>query len=141
VAGSATRSPRIAEVHDVAAKPSDRQPAPLLQFLAASPLIAHGALAQGQRPEDPVDWAPRELDKLIADPAQALDVFDFEPVMKKNVPPAHFGYMATGVDDELTLRANRQGFRDSSCDRGDSPMSARSTPAPTSSASATTVRS
>jgi isopentenyl diphosphate isomerase/L-lactate dehydrogenase-like FMN-dependent dehydrogenase len=83
----------------------------LLQFLAASPLLAHGALAQGQRPDDPVNWAPRELDKLIADPAQALDVFDFEPVMKKNVPPAHFGYMATGADDELTLRANREGFR------------------------------
>jgi 4-hydroxymandelate oxidase len=49
------------------------------------------------RPDDPVNWAPRELDKLIADPTQALDVFDFEPVMKKNVPPAHFGYMATGV--------------------------------------------
>src|ERR1700710_1844673 len=83
----------------------------LLQFLAASPLIAPRALAQGLRPQDPVDWAPRELDKLIADPTQALDVFDFEPVMKKNVPPAHFGYMATGVDDELTLRANREGFR------------------------------
>src|SRR3954447_14708425 len=83
----------------------------LLQFLAASPLLAHRALAQGQRPDDPVDWAPRELDKRIADPTQALDVFDFEPVMKKNVPPAHFGYMATGADDELTLRANREGFR------------------------------
>jgi 4-hydroxymandelate oxidase len=83
----------------------------LLQFLAASPLLAHGALAQSVRPGDPVDWAPRELDKLIADPMQALDVFDFEPVMKKNVPPAHFGYMATGADDELTLRANREGFR------------------------------
>ena len=58
-----------------------------------------------------MEWAPRDLDKLIADPTQALDVFDFEPVMKKNVPPAHFGYMATGVDDEVTLRANREGFR------------------------------
>jgi 4-hydroxymandelate oxidase len=83
----------------------------LLQFMAASPLFAHGALAQGLHPSDPVDWAPRDLDKLIADPAEALDVFDFEPVMKKNVPPAHFGYMATGVDDEVTLRANREGFR------------------------------
>jgi 4-hydroxymandelate oxidase len=83
----------------------------LLQFLAASPLLAHGALAQGLRPQDPAEWAPRDLDKLIADPAQALDVFDFEPVMKKNVPPAHFGYMATGADDEITLRANREGFR------------------------------
>jgi len=83
----------------------------LLQFLAASPLFARSTLAEELRPSDPVDWAPRELDKLIADPTQALDVFDFEPVMKKNVPPAHFGYMATGVDDEVTLRANREGFR------------------------------
>jgi 4-hydroxymandelate oxidase len=30
--------------------------------------------------------------------------------MKKNVPPAHFGYMATCTDDEATLRANREGF-------------------------------
>ena len=83
----------------------------LLQFLAASPLFARGALAEGLRPSDPVDWAPRDPDKLIADPTQALDVFDFEPVMKKNVPPAHFGYMATGADDEVTLRANREAFR------------------------------
>jgi len=69
------------------------------------------ALAEGLRPSDPADWAPRDLDKLIADPKQALDVFDFEPVMKNTVPPAHFGYMATGVDDETTLRANREGFR------------------------------
>jgi 4-hydroxymandelate oxidase len=83
----------------------------LLQFLAASPLIAQGALAEGLRSSDPMEWAPRDLDKLITDSKQALDVFDFEPVMKKNVPPAHFGYMATGVDDEITLRANREGFR------------------------------
>jgi 4-hydroxymandelate oxidase len=82
-----------------------------LQFLAASPLFAHSALAEGLRLSDPMDWAPRDLDKLIGDPTQALDVFDFEPVMKMNVPPAHFGYMATGVDDEVTLRANRDGFR------------------------------
>jgi isopentenyl diphosphate isomerase/L-lactate dehydrogenase-like FMN-dependent dehydrogenase len=55
-------------------------------------------------------WAPRELDKLISDPKEALDVFDFEPVAKKNLPPAHFGYMVTGIDDEVTLRANREGF-------------------------------
>jgi 4-hydroxymandelate oxidase len=83
----------------------------LLQFLAASPIFAQSALSQGLRWSDPVDWAPRDLDKLISDPTQALDVFNFEPVMKQNVPPAHFGYMATGVDDEVTLRANRDGFR------------------------------
>jgi len=83
----------------------------LLQFLAASPLCASSALAEALRSSDPMEWAPRDLEKLIIDPSQALDVFDFEPVMKHNVPPAHFGYMATGVDDEVTLRANRDGFR------------------------------
>ena len=55
-------------------------------------------------------WAPRELDNLISDPKDALDVFDFEPIARKNLPPAHFGYLATGIDDEMTLRANREGF-------------------------------
>src|SRR4249919_1882393 len=83
----------------------------LLGYLAASPLFARSALAEGLRPADPAQWAPRDLDNLITDPNQALSVFDFEPVMKKNVPPAHFGYMSTGVDDEMTLRANREGFK------------------------------
>jgi (S)-2-hydroxy-acid oxidase len=43
-----------------------------LQFLAASPLFARGALAEGLRPSDPVDWAPRDLDKLIATPRRRL---------------------------------------------------------------------
>jgi isopentenyl diphosphate isomerase/L-lactate dehydrogenase-like FMN-dependent dehydrogenase len=55
-------------------------------------------------------WAPRDLINLISDPKEALDVFDFEPVAKKNLPPSHFGYMVTGIDDEVTLRANREGF-------------------------------
>jgi len=55
-------------------------------------------------------WAPRNLDNLLTDPKDALDVFDFEPVARKNLPPAHFGYLATGIDDEVTLRANREGF-------------------------------
>jgi isopentenyl diphosphate isomerase/L-lactate dehydrogenase-like FMN-dependent dehydrogenase len=36
---------------------------------------------------------------------------DFEPVARKNLAPAHFGYLVTGTDDEVTLRANREGFR------------------------------
>ena len=58
----------------------------LLQFLAASPLIAHGALAQGVRPDDPVDWAPRELDTPIADPSQAPTHNGFAPIVKKVTP-------------------------------------------------------
>jgi 4-hydroxymandelate oxidase len=87
-----------------------------LQFLAASPLCAPGAAAVAQVPSpppklpDPMVWAPRDLEALITSPKDALSVFDFEPVMRKNVPPAHFGYVATGADDEATLRANREGF-------------------------------
>jgi len=88
-----------------------------IKYLAASPLFAGTALSalaeETQFPELPADpfvWAPRDYSHLITDPKEALDVFDFEPVMHKNVPPAHFGYMASGVDDDVTLRANRQGF-------------------------------
>ena len=88
-----------------------------LQFLAGSPLLASAgasALAQGlsppQKPPDPIVWAPRDLEALIANPRDAINVFDFEPVARKNLPPAHFGYLVAGVDDDATLRANRQGF-------------------------------
>src|SRR6516162_7344122 len=86
-----------------------------LQFLAASPLLASvgaAALAEELRSgaTDPIAWAPGDLDALITDPKQALDVFDFEPVAHKNLPPAHFGYMATGADGAVTLRTNREGF-------------------------------
>jgi isopentenyl diphosphate isomerase/L-lactate dehydrogenase-like FMN-dependent dehydrogenase len=86
-----------------------------LQFLAASPFYASGTLAAfaaetPSRLPDPMIWAPRDLDRLIAAPKEASSVFDFEPVMHKNVPPGHFGYMASGIDDEVTLRANREGF-------------------------------
>lgn len=79
----------------------------LLRFLAASPLalVAPGIVARAGGGQ--LDTA----NALISDPSQAINVFDFEPVMKAKVPPAHFGYMASGVDGEETLRANREAFR------------------------------
>ena len=65
-----------------------------LRFLAASPLLS----SLGQ------DWP------IITDPGQALNVFDFESAARKSLPPAHFGYMATGVDDDRTLRANHEAY-------------------------------
>jgi isopentenyl diphosphate isomerase/L-lactate dehydrogenase-like FMN-dependent dehydrogenase len=52
----------------------------------------------------------QQSDDLISSADQALDVMDFEPVARKLVPPAHFGYLATGVDDDATVRANREGY-------------------------------
>jgi isopentenyl diphosphate isomerase/L-lactate dehydrogenase-like FMN-dependent dehydrogenase len=51
---------------------------------------------------------PRSL--LITAPAEALNVFDFEAAARDKLPAAHFGYLTTGVDDDATLRANREGF-------------------------------
>src|SRR5712671_1378430 len=89
-----------------------------LQFLAGSPLWAAGAVdafagegfAPGTKLPDPLMWAPMRADELIKSPKQAINVFDFEPVCRANVPPAHFGYMASGIDDEVTLRRNREDF-------------------------------
>src|SRR5271157_4477507 len=61
-----------------------------LRFLACSPL----ALAQ----------------ESITNVKDVLNVMDFEPLAHKALPPAHWGYMATGVDDDLTLRANREAM-------------------------------
>jgi isopentenyl diphosphate isomerase/L-lactate dehydrogenase-like FMN-dependent dehydrogenase len=85
-----------------------------LQYLAGSPLFAPGAISAYAREAasklpDPMIWAPAD-GELIKSPQDAINVFDFEPVAHKNVPPAHFGYMASGIDDEVTLRANREGF-------------------------------
>ena len=88
----------------------------LLKWFSASPLLsalpASEAWAQdrGRRP-DPMVWTSNtNIDDLIKNPSEAVNVFDFEPVAFKKVPPAHFGYMASGIDDEVTLRANRQSF-------------------------------
>jgi isopentenyl diphosphate isomerase/L-lactate dehydrogenase-like FMN-dependent dehydrogenase len=52
----------------------------------------------------------QDAEGLITAASQALDVFDFERVARKVLPPAHFGYLATGVDGDETLHANREGF-------------------------------
>ena len=89
-----------------------------LQYLAGSPLLAAtgsaSAFAETLLPKtklpDPLMWAPLDANRIIKTPKEAINVFDLEPVCRQNVPPAHFGYMASGIDDEVTLRANREGF-------------------------------
>jgi len=50
------------------------------------------------------------LNELIASADQAMNVFDFERVAQATLPPAHYGYVATGVDGNETMRANREAF-------------------------------
>lgn len=66
-----------------------------LKFLAASPLLTMGA----QQPAVKVD--------AVGD---AITVLDFEEAARKVLSPAHWGYMASGVDADETLKRNRDGF-------------------------------
>ena len=93
-----------------------------LRMLAASPLVAGShffrnslanLLAADVIPERKALAGLEMLqqsDDIISSPDQAFDVMDFEAAARKALPPAHFGYLATGVDDDGTVRANREGY-------------------------------
>jgi 4-hydroxymandelate oxidase len=78
-----------------------------VQFLVASPLLGTlGSLASpGQ------SRAAQGLrGQSIESPDNAINVFDLEAVAAESLPPAHFGYIQTGGDGDLTLRANEETF-------------------------------
>jgi 4-hydroxymandelate oxidase len=72
----------------------------LLKFLAASPALAGIAPLIGEASEE----------RGLASAADALDVFDMEAAAQRVVPPAHWGYLQSGVDGDVTLRANQGAF-------------------------------
>ena len=77
-----------------------------LKFLAGSPLLA-ALPAEAWQPQQA---APNYFVPLTS-PKDAFSVMDFEDAARRALPEAHFGYMASGVDDDLTLKANREGFQ------------------------------
>jgi (S)-2-hydroxy-acid oxidase len=93
-----------------------------LQMLSASPVLASpgflagsfaSLLAGGEVTERKfLGWLEsfQQSDEVISSPDQAFDVMDFEPAARRALPPAHFGYLATGVDDDGTVHANREGY-------------------------------
>ena len=93
-----------------------------LHMLAGSPLLASPSflarsfsslLVAGEvTDKNFLGWLDsfEKNDAVITSPDQAFDVMDFEPAARKALPPAHFGYLATGVDDDGTVRANREGY-------------------------------
>jgi len=78
-----------------------------LRFLAGSPLLAEawGQLRAQQQSEGAL------LSPVLSKPSDALNVMEFEAAAKKALPPAHWGYMATGVEDDATLRINHEAFK------------------------------
>src|ERR1700722_6905723 len=73
-----------------------------LKFLAASPLLASLPARA---------WQTQNLDEVLSNPKEALDVMDFEAAARKALPPAHWGYMASGVDDNVTRDRNHEAYK------------------------------
>lgn len=46
----------------------------------------------------------------VTSAGQVLSVMDFEPLARVALPPAHFGYIATGADDDRTIIRNHDAF-------------------------------
>src|SRR5262249_46127087 len=84
-----------------------------LRFLAASPYVAAagGMTAFLHLPESSAQNGSAVPAEVPTDPSGALNVFDFEDAARRKVASGHWAYMASGVDDDATLRANREIFK------------------------------
>ena len=76
----------------------------LTKFFALSPLLAFSNLPYEELLSD-------EQDPLITKASQALNVFDFKRVAKEKLSIAHYGYLESGVLDNLTLLENEKAFK------------------------------
>ena len=82
-----------------------------VRFLAGSPLLSLvGFPSCTGRGEPARADATRALAAPPGSPDDVINVLDFQPLAEAALPPAHYGYLATGVDGDETLRANREGF-------------------------------
>src|ERR1700680_1781368 len=90
-----------------------------MKFMAASPYVAaFGGVAAflkqsvlAQTSAQTIGQKGPAASDVIAAPADALDVFDFEEAAHRKVRDSHWAYMVSGVDDDATLRANRAGYQ------------------------------
>jgi 4-hydroxymandelate oxidase len=81
-----------------------------IKFLAASPYVAAFGGVAAFLPKGALAQAAQGSSDVIGSPAEALNVFDFEEAAHRKVEPGHWAYMSSGVDDDATLHANREGF-------------------------------
>lgn len=73
-----------------------------LRYLAASP-VAAAAL-------DLPALAQRKVGPDVQLAEDVLNVFELETIAKRNIPPAHFGYLSGGVLGDRTVESNRLAF-------------------------------
>jgi 4-hydroxymandelate oxidase len=74
--------------------------------LAALPALAAALADEPQSPAQLFARAPPP----VTDATQVLDVMEFEPLARAALPPAHYGYIATGADDDRTVWRNHAAF-------------------------------
>jgi len=82
-----------------------------LKFLAASPYVAALGGVAAYFQQSGLAQNEQTNSDTIKTPASALNVFDFEEPAHRNVMPGHWAFMSSGVDDDATLLANREGFK------------------------------
>jgi 4-hydroxymandelate oxidase len=79
--------------------------------LATVPVWSSRVLADGN--ETPtVSSQFRRAAPPITSADQVYNVMEFEPLARNALPPAHFGYIATGADDDRTVVRNHEAFSD-----------------------------
>lgn len=79
----------------------------LLKFLLGSPLLSLGCTPTEQK----TTIATPSLEDLITKASDAINIFDFEKIANQKLPPAHLGYLTTGVRDNFTRDANQEAYR------------------------------
>jgi isopentenyl diphosphate isomerase/L-lactate dehydrogenase-like FMN-dependent dehydrogenase len=72
----------------------------LMGFMAASPL------AMAQSPQLDIPYSRERVVPL----EDLVNVFEFEPICKMRLPRQNYDYIAGGVDNEWSLRHNREAF-------------------------------
>ena len=75
---------------------------------AALPAFWSWALAADETPPPSVLY--RRAPPPITSADQVINVMDFEPLARTALPPAHFAYIASGVDDDRTVVRNHEAF-------------------------------
>lgn len=66
--------------------------------------------AHGQQPGPSPALLYRREPTPPASASEVLDVMDFEPLARAALPPAHYAYLATGIDDDQTVVRNHAAF-------------------------------
>lgn len=86
-----------------------------LRYLALSPVLASPLLMESAlRQAHALRFSSESHEKsasAITSADQALNVMEFEDLARKALPPAHFGYLESGVDDDETVRLNHEAYR------------------------------